>query len=200
MVEIQYFVALEAVYDLQLAYYVAQGVLGSLVHQLVLAFGHTAAGIVAEAPLLADDSAFVVQCLLLAGDVAGPVVQHHKHGIHERIPHQRHFREVIDGLGPGGEGIHVITETHAFLGQEIEYPLAGIMPGAVEGHMLQEMGQTVLIVLFLESAHIVRDIELRAALGLLVMAEIVAQPVVEPAGAEIGVVRYGLGKYKVGCT
>ena len=52
------------------------------------------------------------------------------------------------------------------------------MLGAVEGHVLQEVRQTVLVILFQDSTHSLRDMKLRALLGLFVMTDIIGQSVV----------------------
>ena len=189
MVEIEYFVTLEAVYDFQRSQDIAPCIFGAFVDEVALEFRHAAAGVVAETPFLADDPALVVEGLLLAGDVAGPVVQDGQHGIHEGFPHQRHLGKVVDRFGPGRVCVHVVAETHAFLCQEIENALFRIVACSVECHVLEEVGQAVLIVLFLEGAHIVRNVEFGASLGLPVVAKIIAQTVAEPAGAEVRIVR-----------
>ena len=52
------------------------------------------------------------------------------------------------------------------------------MLGAVEGHVLQEMRQTVLVILFEDSTHSLRDMKLCTLLGLFVMTDIIGQSVV----------------------
>ena len=170
MVEIENLVTFEAVDHLEGADHIPVGVFRAFVDECALLVGHPAAWVVAVTPFLADDSALIVQSLLLAGDVARPVVKHHQHRVHERIPHQRHLGEVVDGLRPGSICIDVVSEADAFLSKKVQNALAGVVAGAVEGHMLEEVGQAVLVVLFLEGSNIVRDVEFRAAFRLLVMA------------------------------
>ena len=69
---------------------------------------------------------------------------------------------------------------------------------AVEGHVLQEVGQAVLGILFLQGPHMVGDEKLRAAFGVLVVGEIISESVVQPSGAEGRVGGNGLRLCKKG--
>ena len=59
--------------------------------------------------------------------------------------------------------------------------------------MLQEVGQAVLAVLFLQCAHIVGNVKLRASGGVLIMADIVCESVAQAAGTEFRPGGNGLG-------
>ena len=194
VVKVQYFLALEAVNHLQGADYIAFGLFGSAVYQVGLLVGHTAAAVVAQAPLFANHAALVVQRLLFAADVARPVAQHHQHAVYKTVAHQRDVAQVVDRLGLGGECIHIIAKTDPFVGQELQDALVGIVPGAVEGHMLQKVGQAVLVVLFLQGTYIVRNVKLGRPGRYLVVAQIVSQAVTQLADLEFRVGGDGLGK------
>ena len=98
MIEVQDLLALEAVDDLVGADHRPLRLLGALVDESVLEIVDARARVVAQAPFFADHAPLVVQRLLLAGDVAGPVVQHQQHRVHERAAHQGHGRDVVDRL------------------------------------------------------------------------------------------------------
>ena len=50
---------------------------------------------------------------------------------------------------------------------------------AVERHVLQKMGQSILVILFENRAYVVQDVEFRAVFGLPVSADVVGHAVVE---------------------
>ena len=194
MVEIQYLLALEAVNDLKGTDYGTFRLLGALVDEPVLEHHHVVAGLVAQAPLLAYHTSLIVESLLLAGNVARPVVQYQQHRIDEGIAHQRHCGYIVHRLVPGSISVYVVAEAHSVFGQELEQALAGIVLGAVECHVLQEMGEPVLVVFFLQCSHVVGDIELRASRRVLIVIEIVGHSVVQASHPECRVRGDGLGK------
>ena len=55
------------------------------------------------------------------------------------------------------------------------------MLGAVESHVLQEVGQTKLILVLERGTHLLRDVEVGTLLRLLVVQEVVRQAVVQLA-------------------
>ena len=193
MIEVQDLLALETVDYLERTDYGAVGVLGTLIDEVGLAAHHPVAGFVAQAPLFADDAALCIQIGLFAGDVARPVVQDHQDRIHEAFAGQGYGRDIIHRLMPAGVSVHVVAEAHAVFGQEIQQVLAGVVSRAVEGHVLQKMGQAVLVVLFLQRAHVVDDVELRYAGRILIVIEVIGHPVVQAANAESGIVGDILG-------
>ena len=77
------------------------------------------------------------------------------------------------------------------------------MPGPVERHVLQEMREPVLVVLFLQSSHIVYDVEIRTPFRIGIVADIIGHSVVEPACDQLRVVwdsflRKGCHRYDCG--
>ena len=61
---------------------------------------------------------------------------------------------------------------------------------SVEGHVFEEMGQAVLVVLLLQGAYVVGDEEIRPLPGIVVMPDVVGHPVVEPADPDLAVERH----------
>ena len=90
VVEIQYLVRLESVYDLQRTYDTSLRMFRTFVHQLVLLRAHPQARFVFSAPFFTYHSPFRIKGLRLAGYVARPVVQYHQHRVHERFAYKRH--------------------------------------------------------------------------------------------------------------
>ena len=50
---------------------------------------------------------------------------------------------------------------------------------AVKGHVLQEVGQTVLVVFFLHGTHALGDVEVGALLGIVVVADVVGKSTIQ---------------------
>ena len=65
--------------------------------------------------------------------------------------------------------------------------IAGEVRGAVEAHVLEEVCQSQLVLLFLYGAYLLRDVEVGPVGGLLVVADVVGQSVVQFADAHGGV-------------
>ena len=105
-------------------------------------------------------------------------MHHQQSGIDDSFAIRRHIRQTINGLVNRSVGIDVSTEIDSYRLEIVDDSLAREMLSAVKGHMLQEMRQTVLMVLFEDSTYGLRDMELAALLGLLVMTYIIRQTVV----------------------
>ena len=58
------------------------------------------------------------------------------------------------------------------------------MVGAVEGHVLEEVGETALVLVLLERTHLLRDVEIGAVLRPIVVTDDVGQSVGQLADAE----------------
>ena len=71
--------------------------------------------------------------------------------------------------------------------------------GAVESHVFDEMGETELIVVFLEGTGIDEQTKLGPLLGTQVAADVIRQPVVELSFEDLRVDRNELIQRSVGC-
>ena len=95
--------------------------------------------------------------------------------------------ELIDGTVEIGRGVRVAAKIHAEALEELNHAGRREMPAAVEGHVLEEVGEPALVLALLERADLHGETEAHAALGLLVVDEGVAQAVVEPAPPDGGI-------------
>ena len=110
--------------------------------------------------------------------------------VYEGLPYKRNLRDVVDCLGLGCICIYIVAEADSVLLQEFEDGLVRIFLRSVECHMLEEVGQTVLVVLFLKCADIVYDVEIRTTLVFSVVTEIICQAVFELSDSGARIVRY----------
>ena len=185
-------IVLEALQSVEIADQVAVLVAGSLAESLQELHRRAPRGAVARAELLHDDAALGVDLFGLQRDEVRPVVQDEHCGVDDSLARGRHVGDVVDGVVPARSGVEVVSELHADGLQILDELLSGEVLRAVEGHVLEEVGQTLLVVLLLDGAHVVENVEIRLPLGLFVMTDVVGHPVLEFARAHLGVRRYGL--------
>ena len=177
MVETKYVFSLEIIDYVQRAQHGTFRRFRSLVDDAGLGVEDPALGIIATPPFFPDDSSLRVQLVILAKNVVRPVVQDHQHGIHERIPYERHLVYVVAGLFARSERIHVRPESHAIFPEKFQQGCLRIVFQAVEGHVLKKMSQAVLIVVFLQGAHIVDYIEIGYSFFVDVLPDVVGEAV-----------------------
>ena len=65
----------------------------------------------------------------------------------------------------------------------------------VEGHVLQEVRQTILVVLLEDGTYSLRDMKLRTLFGLLIMTDVVCQSVIQSAVTNLRVHRQFLRRF-----
>ena len=89
--------------------------------------------------------------------------------------------QLVDRLVEAGVGVDVRAEAHAGRLQERDDVLLGKVARAVEGHVLDEVRQPALVVVFEHRSGVDHEPELGAVLRLLVGADVVAHAVRERA-------------------
>ncbi len=87
--------------------------------------------------------------------------------------------QLVDGLVIARVGVHVGTEVHAEVAQRRHQLVAGKLFGAVEQHVFQEVGHTVLVRCLVHRPGIDHQAHLGVAPWGLVLAHVDAQPVGE---------------------
>ena len=179
----------EVVDDGGVAYHVALGVLRARVHLCVQLPPYTTACRAACAPLLQYHAALGVYLLVQQREGAAPVVHHQQRAVDDTLAIGRHVAQTIYRLVNRGVGIDVTAEVDTYRLKIVDDSLALKMLGTVEGHMLQEVGQTVLVVLLQDGTYRLRDVELATLFGLLVVTDVVGQSVVQLAVANLRVHR-----------
>ena len=151
--------------------------------QVALQHAHLCAG--PESPLLVDDAALLLNLLGLQQQTVGPVVEDEQTGVDDALARGGHVRDVIDRLVDGGVGVQVAAELHADGLAPLHDVVALEVLGAVEAHVLQEVGQTALLVVLLYGAHALCEVDLGPLLRPGIVTDVVGQSVVEPAHAHV---------------
>jgi len=96
-----------------------------------------------------------------------------------------------DGLVEARVGVDVRAETHAGRLQKCHDVIFRKVTRAVEAHVLDEMRETALVVLFENGSRVDDEPELGSPQRLLVRAQVVAKPVGQRANRNSGIHRYG---------
>ena len=175
----------EALQIIQVADQVALLVFRALADRPDHVHGRTPVRTVARTELLGDHTPFGVDLFGHEADEVRPVVQNQQGAVHDALADGRHVADVIHGLVPRGSGVEVGAELHADFLQVFDDHFTRQILRTVEGHVLQEVGETLLVVVLLDGADVVQDIEVGLVLRLFVMADVVGHPVLQPARADV---------------
>ena len=142
---------------------------------------HSAPGSVTPGTaLLNDDSAFCINLRGLVENVVGIVPEDHQAAVHYGLAGNGDVIEHILGLLETGGCVDVASEFRTYGAEVVKDGLSGEIGGAVEAHVLKEVGKTVLgRILFLDGAHVGSQIELCPLCGELVLADVVGETVVQ---------------------
>ena len=177
----------------------AVGVARTVVDHRDLLAAHALAGALAAAPLLEHDAAFLVDFLVAQRGATREIGQHREPAIHQCVAVGRHF-EHVDCFVERGVGICVGAKPQSdrlevgddFLGLEVLR--------AVEVHVLIEVREPALVILLDRGAGVHHEPQGGALLGLVVDADVVAQPIRQHAGTYAGVEpnRVGQGRRRRG--
>ena len=177
MIEVADGLGLEVLDDVQTADDVAHGIFGTFQHDAHLLFLDAACAVVARAILFGDDAALFVNVFFIEREVIAPVVEDEEASVDKSLVGHGHGADVIHRLVLCGVGIQVSSERDAVTLQRGNHAVAGEVLTAVEGHVLQEVGQTVLFVVLQQSAGIADDVEAGTLLRLFVVAKIIGDAV-----------------------
>ena len=163
-----------------------------------VAFQHTHLCTGTHAPLLVDDATLLLNLLWLQQQSVSPVVQNEQAAIDNSLTGSGHVRDVIYRTVNAGISIQVTTELDSDGLTPFDDVVAFEVLGAVEAHVLQEVCQTALVVVLLNSADTLGNIELSTLLGPGVVTNVVCQTVVQLTNTDFRVCRNGLLRHH-GC-
>ena len=125
-----------------------------------------------------DHPTFLFDLCGVERESVGPVVEHQQATVKFLLTDGcRDVVDVIDRLFDARIGIHTVIGTHTL--EETVHTVPREMLTAIEAHMLQEMGQSPLVVLFLQTTHALRQIETRPVLWPVVVLDIIGEAIGE---------------------
>ena len=113
--------------------------------------------------------------------------------VNDGLSHQRNIVEHVLGLVDAGGGIDIATKGGTYALEPVENALPREVLCSIETHVLKEMSETILIWGFLDSAHICGQVELCPLGGLVIVADVIGQAVVERSLTNRRIVRKLLG-------
>ena len=138
---------------------------------------HTHHGRTAHTPLLIDNAALLVNLLVLQQQIMTPVMQNQQARVNGTGRLHIYIIYIIYCLVKGGVGVQVLAELHANALQILFQGIAGEVRGTVEAHVFQKVCQTALVLLFLNGAHLLRNVEVTTFLGPFIVADVVSKSV-----------------------
>ena len=143
-------------------------------------------GAATRQPLRQDDAALLLHLLRGDGQAAGPVGEDGQ----RRVDHQgvgTRQLQLVDGLIERGVGVEVLAKLGALRLQETDDAVAGEVLRTVEGQMLEEVGQSLLVVALVDGARLdeqaVDGLTSRRLIGI----DIIRQSVLQTPHAQLWV-------------
>ncbi len=181
----------EVVDDVDAANGHAVGILGVGIHGALCVGVDAHQSAVARTPLFVYHAALLVDLTVLEQDEVAPVVENQQAGVEDVLVVAGHVADVVDGLVDAGVGVEVGAVLDGLALAPVHDALAALVArevlGAVECHVLEEVSQSALTRLLEYGAHLLRDVEFHTVLGLVVVADVVGEAIVEMADAHGGV-------------
>ena len=154
-----------------------------------VALQHTLRGTGTQAPLFVDDATLLLYLLLFQQQTVSPVIENQQTGVDDALTGRRNITYIIHRLVNAGVGIQVRSELHADALTPAQQLVALEVLAAVESHVLQEVGQSALVVILLDGAHTLGDVELCTLLRPGMVADVVGQSVIQFANADVRIYR-----------
>ncbi len=118
-------------------------------------------------------------------------MKHQKCWVNQVLVVGRDVGDVVNGFIERGVGVDVGSELDAVVLQIVEHGLAGVVLGAVEGHMFQEVRQACLVVLLLHGADFLSDVEIGSVFRLPVMPDVIGQAILQLSCSHLRIHRKG---------
>ena len=152
-----------------------------------LRLGDPIGGAVAEPLLREDHTAFLVHRALVEGEVAGDLAHQHQRGVERGVVGLGQV-ELVGGVVEAGAGVGVGAErqAEAFEGLNHLAPARHVL-GTVEGHVLEEVCEALLVVVLHQRADIEAQPHRRLTGRRGVFQNRIAHPVGQGAEADVGV-------------
>ena len=149
----------------------------------------TPLGVAAAAAFLDDDGTLEVELFLLVEYVVSVFTEDEQAAVgHALTLHGDVVEHVLCLLKAGGR-VDVAAELGSDALEVVEYALAGEALGAVEAHVLEEVGETVLVGSLEDTSGLGGQIELGPVFGKRVLADVIGESIVELTNLHGGIVR-----------
>ncbi len=142
------------------------------------------------APFFVDNAAFGIDFSRFEAQGAGPVVEYQQAAVLYRCAGNRYVRYVVYGFIEAGVCVQVVPEFDSDGLKVVDDSLSGEILSAVEAHMFKEVGEAALVVFFEHGAYFLSYVEIGLSLWAVVVADIVGEPVVEVAYADLRIFRH----------
>ena len=156
------------------------------------AFHHSVPRARAHTPFAVDDSALVVNLLVVEGERAAPIAEHEEAGVDEpTVFVGGDVVDVVNRLVETCVCVEFAAKTYAVFFEHFDEAFAGEVLASVERHMFKEVGESALVFFFLHRADFLRDVEARLIFRFFVVTDVVGEPVVKASDASVGVLRQG---------
>ena len=177
-VEVANTLRLERVQDLLLADRQSVGIPGATEENRQVLVAQALAGAASEPPFLDDHPAFLLNLFVLVLYAERPVAQDSEPLV-DRAFLVGWYLQDVDGLVETRVGVQSRTEPHADRLHVVDQFLLVEVLCAVEGHMLQEMCQSLLIVLFQHRTRFHHEAQLQAVFRFRVLPHVVGKTVLQ---------------------
>ena len=138
---------------------------------------HAAICIIASTPFFTNNTTLCIYLLRQQKQTACPVVHYQQRRVNNSLANGRHVGETINSLVDGRVSIDITAKVHTDRLKIINNSFARKVLSSIERHMLQEVSQTVLVILFQHRAYCLSDMEIAALFRLFIMTDIVRQSV-----------------------
>ena len=140
---------------------------------------HTVHSRGAQAPLLVYHATLLVNLLGVEGKPRRPVTQYEQTAVERALTAGRHIVDVVNGLVDTGIGIQVGAKFHTNAATILYQGVALEVVAAVESHVLKEVGQSALTLVFLYRAHLLRDVEVGTMLRPVIIPDIIGKAITQ---------------------
>ena len=134
-----------------------------------------------------NHATLLVYLLGFQQQAVGPVVQNQQTRVYDTLTGGGHVRDVIHRLVDRGVGIQVASELHTDGLTPFHDVVTLEVLCAVEAHVLQEVGQSALVVVLLNRTHALGNVELGTLFGPCIMTDVISQSVVQLTDFYVGV-------------
>ena len=125
-----------------------------------------------------DDATLLVNLLGLQEQSVGPVVQNQQTRVDDALARRGYITYIIYRLVDRGIGVKIGAKLHTDGLTPFHDIVTLEVLGTVKAHVLQEVSQSALLVVFLNRAYTLCDVELGTLFGPCVMTDVIRESVV----------------------